>query len=407
LTRDRLRLLFLLPFPPRLGGTHGGARVTGQLIGGLAARHDVAALFHAEHGESAIEPELAAACDTFESVERRGPPSGLWERILPRLSLLRGVPIWASEIAEPRFATRTAELAAEWRPDVVQLEYPVIGQYLPALAGCAAPRVLVDHDAGARGIRRWPGLLGGLTGALDARAWGTFERRVLTQVDAGVVFTERDRQAVERLGTGTPIRQIPLGTPVPETPLDPLGGSPPGVLFVGNFAHPPNVDAARWLAAELFPAVRRSCAEAHLTIVGPGPPPDLAAIGPENAAVTGEVPDVLSYLDAAAVVVAPLRTGGGMRVKVVEALAAGKAVVATPLAVEGLGVTSGDQLEIAEGADELVAAMVRLLTDSERRTALAARARQWASEHLGWETSLAGYEALYHSLLARRGPENA
>jgi glycosyltransferase involved in cell wall biosynthesis len=94
-----------------------------------------------------------------------------------------------------------------------------------------------------------------------------------------------------------------------------------------------------------------------------------------------------------------------MRVKVVEALAAGKAVVATPLAVEGLGVTSGDQLEIAEGADGLVAAMVRLLTDSERRKALAARARQWASEHLGWEASIAGYEALYRELLVRAGPE--
>jgi len=88
-------------------------------------------------------------------------------------------------------------------------------------------------------------------------------------------------------------------------------------------------------------------------------------------------------------------------VKVLEALAAGKAVVATPLAVEGLAVTSGEQLEIAGSADEFSRALERLLRDESRRTALAQSARAWACEHLGWGEAIARYDALYAELTAR------
>jgi glycosyltransferase involved in cell wall biosynthesis len=397
LNRRRFRLLFLLPFPPRLRGRHGGANVTGQLIAGLAQRHDVAALYLTHAGETAAEDELSALCDVLEGVESRWDPERLTARVRAKLALLRGVPTWATELAEPRFGARAAELAASWRPDVVQLEYPVMGQYLDALADCAAPRVLVDHEASVRD-RRFPGVLGRLTGALDIRAWRRFERRVVEGVDAVVVFTDRDRGALERLGASSPVVQIPLGTAVPAAPSDPVGGSPPAVLFVGNFTHPPNADAALWLATELYPRVRAMHPDARLILLGPSPGPELRALAGAGVEVTGEVPDVAPYLDDAAVVAAPLRTGGGMRVKVLEALAAGKAVVATPLAVEGLSVAAGEQLEIGRTAEELARAMSRLLGDEQAKRTLAARAREWAVEHLGWSESIARYEALYDSL---------
>lgn len=131
--------------------------------------------------------------------------------------------------------------------------YPVMGQYLHALDGCPAPRVLVDHDASLRDHRAWRGPLGGLTGTLDARAWRRFERAVLRQVGAAVVHTERDRLALEGLASGTPIIEIALATAIHPAPLDVSGGSPAGVLFVGSFTHPPNVDAALWLGSTIFP----------------------------------------------------------------------------------------------------------------------------------------------------------
>jgi glycosyltransferase involved in cell wall biosynthesis len=121
--------------------------------------------------------------------------------------------------------------------------------------------------------------------------------------------------------------------------------------------------------------------------------------------VTGEVADLMPYLEDAAVVVAPIRMGGGMRVKVLEALAAGKAVVTTPLAAEGLDVTGGDQLEIAAGEDEFHTAVLRLLRDEDRRHALGARAWKWSREHLGWDAAIAQYDGLYRSLADGREVE--
>jgi glycosyltransferase involved in cell wall biosynthesis len=398
LTGPRRRLLFLLPFVPDPRGTHGGQRVTGQLIAALAERHDVALLHLHEPGDARVGPGLLERCALVEGVER-GPAAGLRARIGPKLRLLRGIPTWASELAEPAFATRLRELAHSWVPDIVQLEYPVMGQYLDALEGCPAPRVLVDHEGSIRDLRSWNGPLAPLTSALDTRAWRRFERRVIARVQAVVVFTGRDRRKLEGLGAGTPIVALPFGAPLPAEPLSAVGGSPPGVLFVGNFMHPANTDAALWLGRALFPPLRSIDPQPRLTIVGPSPPPEVLGLAGEGVAVTGEVPDVTPYLDDAAVVAAPLRLGGGMRVKVLEALAAGKAVVATPLAVEGLGLNAGTELEIASGEEELRAALARLLGDQRARSELGARARAWACERLGWDVSIARYEALYTSLL--------
>ncbi len=106
----------------------------------------------------------------------------------------------------------------------------------------------------------------------------------------------------------------------------------------------------------------------------------------------------MPFLDAAAVIVAPLRDGGGMRVKLLEALAAGKAVVASPLAAAGLDVGHGRELSMAEDESQFAAEVVRLLDDPAARLDLARRARSWACAHLGWESSVQKYEALHSEL---------
>jgi glycosyltransferase involved in cell wall biosynthesis len=380
--------------------------VTGGLLARLARRHDVAVLCLAEPGEPPLEAELVRVCARFEAVPRRS-AGGLRARVGPKVALLRAVPTWASELAEPAFARAAARMAGEWRPDLVQVEYPVMGQYLDALDSCPAPRVLVDHDASIRDLREWRGPFARLTRALDERAWRIFERRVLERVQAAVVFTGRDRRALAALGTSTPVVEIPFGTPIPEAPLDAVGGSPPGILFVGNFRHPANTDGALWLARTLFPPLRAAPPEPRLTIVGPAPPAELGALASNGIHVVGEVPDVAPYLRDAAVVAVPIRVGGGMRVKVLEALAAGKAVVATPLAVEGLDLVPGEQLEVAAGEEEFRRALAGLLTDEQARRELGARARAWAVDRLGWDAPVARYEELYEWLVAAESPARA
>jgi glycosyltransferase involved in cell wall biosynthesis len=118
--------------------------------------------------------------------------------------------------------------------------------------------------------------------------------------------------------------------------VDHLGSAPldavaprPELVFVANFAYQPNVDAAFWLCREIFPRVREQVPEARALLVGNGPPQELQALACEHIFVTGRVPSVAPSLDRAAVVVCPLRVGGGIKVKMLEALCRGKAIVAS------------------------------------------------------------------------------
>jgi glycosyltransferase involved in cell wall biosynthesis len=189
------------------------------------------------------------------------------------------------------------------------------------------------------------------------------------------------------------------GTLLPVESLNPLGASPPQLLFVGNFIHAPNVDAATRLIGQIFPAVRKHYPEAKLLIVGDHPTVQLQQMAGDNVVITGCVPDVTTYLDDAAVVVVPLRLGGGIRVKVLEAMASGKAVLASPLAVEGLDLSPGEHVMVAETDEQFSAGIIELLSNPPSRSALASRARTWAEENLGWQNAVTAYDKLYQSLI--------
>lgn len=394
----RRRLLFLLPCAPRLDASHGGGRAAAHLLTALAARHDVGLLVLRDHDEPRVDEALGRRAALVEEWSRPGRVARTL-RLLP--SLLGGRPLRIADWTVPGFARRVTAVARSWRPDIVQIEFAEMGQYLPALAACDAPRVLTVHEPGTLAARERMGRRRGpirTIARLDLRAWERFERTIVAGVDAVVAFTDRDRRALLPVAGATPVVRIPLAVPVPEHALDPAGTPPSTVLFVGSFIHFPNVDAAAWLAREIFPEVRARCPEATLEIVGDRPPRALRRLGGAGIRVVGRVPDVTPHLDRAAVVVAPLRLGGGMRVKVLEALAAGKPVVATPLAAAGLDVADGAEIILAESAEAFGAAVGRLLIDPGRRVALAARAREWAIANISPERCAEGYEALYDEL---------
>jgi polysaccharide biosynthesis protein PslH len=394
-----MRLLFLLPFPPDPEGRHGASRMTGQLVECMAARHEVAVI----HLRAPEEPPIATALNErlalSVEVERPSLVAGARVRRSGRraLGLAAGRPLWATDWRVPDFDARVREAVRDWRPDIVQAELQVMGQYL---AGLATPTVLVDHDPGAATARDLAGWEHGLRRAgrrLDALAWKRYERRILAAADALVTFTERDAAA---LAPSRPAAVIAPGVALPPQASDPVGAAPPRVLFLGSFGHPPNVDAAVRLAVDVMPTVRERVPDAVLEIVGDAPPAQVRGLAGDSVIVTGRVPDVRPHLDRAAVVAAPLRLGGGMRVKVLDALAAGKALVATPRALAGVPIEPGTHALVADGDSELGEAIVELLRDPEQRRRLGTAARALAAERLTWERAAVEYEALYASLLA-------
>ena len=403
---DRLRVLVVAPFPPQATGRHGGARALAANLRAIATRHEVAIVYVPDSPATEPDERFASACALVEALPARelyGPRRWL-RRLAVDAALVRGVPIWASELRTKEAAARLAALAAAWRPDVVQFEFLPTTVFFEALGQFDAPRVLVDHDAGLRpahGFGQLPRLVRNLLHDLDERAWRRLDDQSAARVDATVVFTERDRLALNRSHPRL-TECIPLVLPARERALDPLGHPPQTILFVGYFAHEPNADAARWLALEIFPRIRETHRDAQLVIVGGEPPAEVRGLEPQGVATAGAVADVSEHLDAAAVVVAPIRIGGGVRVKVLEALGAGKAVVATSLAAEGIDAPAGETIVLADSTQDFAAAVAALLDDEERRKHVALAAYAWARERDSGDTTAALYDRLYRELLAAR-----
>ena len=157
------------------------------------------------------------------------------------------------------------------------------------------------------------------------------------------MFSRRDGEAIAESvpDVVARIRVNPFGIVLPER-ADRSLEVPGTMLFVGNFAHPPNRDAAIWLAREILPAVVARCPDARLRVVGAEAPAEVLALAGEHVEVFADAPSVSPHLDRAALVLAPVRSGGGMRMKVLEAIATGKAVLTTPRGAEGFdGVPRG------------------------------------------------------------------
>jgi glycosyltransferase involved in cell wall biosynthesis len=227
----------------------------------------------------------------------------------------------------------------------------------------------------------------------QARAWNRFDRiQVFTQHDADLVRTispeVADRLRVNPFGI-RPLREA-----------DPRLEEPETLMFVGMFLHPANVDAALWIANDIMPLLRRCRPGVRLMIVGGYAPDSVRKLQRDDITVTGYVPSVYPFLERASVVLVPVRRGGGMRMKVLEAMAMGKAVVTTSLGAAGLSANGEEPpLGIAEDSDTIAAATTALLASKESRHSLGHRARVFAIEHHGWPVFVQRLESTYAEIV--------
>lgn len=212
------------------------------------------------------------------------------------------------------------------------------------------------------------------------------ERRALERYDRVFVCSDDDAAA---LRGGGPRRArvvvAPNGVDLARYRPTPLPATP-AVLLPGSFAYGPNVDAAAWLAREVWPRVRAARPDAVLRLVGRSPAREVLELdGRDGIAVHADVPAMAPFYAAARAVVVPLRVGTGTRLKALEALAAGRPLAGTTVGLEGLGLTDGREALIADDPRDLAAALLALLGDDALARGLAERGRRHAERHFGWE----------------------
>jgi glycosyltransferase involved in cell wall biosynthesis len=384
-----MRILMAAPLLPHPASTAGGALVIFGEIEALARRHDVVLVSFA--GASPADRE------GLETLRQLGVTVHyVWRGSARGLAVLRrrialavrwaagSDPLRALKFQDPAMQAAIDEAAQGRRFDLLHVEDSAMGQYRypPGI-----PSVLTDQDVRPADEGPQP----------EARRWRGYQRTVWRRFDRLQVYTERDAAGLRRLAPDLAerIRVNPFGVDV-DPATDATAEREDELVFVGGFHHAPNVDAACWLVRDILPLVRAQRESAHLTIVGADPPRAVRVLASERVTVTGFVPDVAPYLYRAAVVVAPLRAGRGMRVKLLQALARGKAVVTTPLGAEGLAPDA--PLRIASSAAEIAAAIIIFLNDPVARRSLGHEARAFVAEHHSWSGFANRLAAIYREL---------
>ncbi len=181
--------------------------------------------------------------------------------------------------------------------------------------------------------------------------------------------------------------------------LQPIQRHPDSVniMTLGSLHYPPNADGIRWFLNEVFPQVRQQIPEVTLTIIGKNPPADFvqAATQDDAITVTGYVPDLTPYMEAAALMVVPVRAGGGMRVRLLEAFARAMPAVTTTVGLEGIEAVNGREVLVADDPADFAAATVRLLGDKTLQKQLAENGRLLAETRYDWQVVLSQMDAVY------------
>lgn len=399
-----MKILLALSMVPQADGVGAIPKLLHAQLLGLRERNDVTVVgsFGELPGQAQAAEALMRSDLDAHFVDRRRSPSPL-RRWSVRAQLAAS---WATRPWPWRAVSATAgvqptldRLAADRSFDVVAVEEDLMSvlRFPPG-----APTVLTEHEAFQAPASSWraPRLRERpeqLFRVRDWRRWARFQQAAWERADLIQVYSESDAAEIAKRSpqVAERVRVDPFGL-VPPAPADPARVKPNTVLFAGTFTHLPNRDAALWLASEIMPAVRSGHPEAHLRLVGSAPPREVLDLAGPGVEVIADAPSMEPHLEAAAVVVAPVRTGGGMRMKVLEAMARGKAVVTTPLGAEGFtGFGAGPPLAIGADAAAIASATADLLADDGKRDALGRRARDFAIRHHSPEAWALRLEKVY------------
>jgi glycosyltransferase involved in cell wall biosynthesis len=223
------------------------------------------------------------------------------------------------------------------------------------------------------------------------------------RADLCLFTSEREVDLVRIVSPNTATLAVANGVDLEYFRPEPVKVEPGSIVFTGTMNYRPNADAVQHLVRDILPRVHQLRPDALLTVVGGGVPPSIQRLAGPRVVVTGRVRDIRPFVKRAAVMLAPLRIGGGTRLKVLEALAMGKAMVSTPLGCEGIAVKSGEHLAVADDPLNFAREVVRLLDDPAAANAMGARGRALAERHYGWPALAAEMERALEGVVSRRG----
>jgi polysaccharide biosynthesis protein PslH len=395
-----------LPYPPHQGGA---LRSYGIIHGLYQAGHEITLLsFHDKtDGVAAESTPLANYCVQIETIT---PPTR------SKLDRLRDLffsrqPDIARRLYSDDFYACLQQLIAEKSFDLIQFQGIEVACYLPLLkrkgiraklcydafnAEAALQRLIFQVDRGD--VRRWAAAAYSL---IQAQRITHYERTICQQADAVIAVSTEDANILRQYRPDKRVGVVTNGIFVDDyqDASEQLDLGEHVLVFTGKMDYRPNVDAMIWFTDNVLPLVQAHLHDTKLYIIGQKPHPRLEKLRSRHQIeISGWVQDVQPFLKGASVYVAPLRMGSGTRLKILEAMAAGCAVVATPIAISGMRAEAHTALIVTEKAEKMAQEIIHLLQNPTQRVTLGKSAQEFVKRYYDWPVLIPNLLKIYEEL---------
>ncbi len=360
-----------LPFPL----SHGAAVRIYNLMRRAAADFDQVLVAFVEQ-PLPIPQELHDICVEIVTVRRPG------SHALPSTPR----PETVEEFDSPTFHAALLQTTKKWKPQIAQLEFTQMAQYAPDCA--PAKTLLVEHDITYDLYAQMLAREEDWETRRQYERWLNFEREAWTRVDRVVTMSEKDRQLVPgavAIPNGVDLERFQPSSGEPE---------PRRLLFIGSFAHRPNVLAVEFFLAKVFPLLKN----VTLHVIAGQRHERFWDLRQDGVEVEGFVSDVRPAYRRATIVIAPLVASAGTNIKIMEAMAMGKAIVSTEAGIHGLDLTRGDDVIVEDDPAKMAAAIASLLDTPTDRKRIERHARRTAEDRYGWDAIAREQKRLYENL---------
>lgn len=379
-----MRILFLSP--RQSWPTVSGAKLRDyHFAKALGGRAQLTYGFFAERGGDAPTIEQFPFCERLVAIPA--------PKMYTPAKILRGMlgrwPLPVVNYTSPEMEKVIRGLADSF--DIVHFDIVQMAGYAPLIRQTMpGARITYNwHNIESELMRRYaetaPSAARKAYGHLTARRMEALEKDLLNTSFGHLVCSQREKDQLLRIAPEARIAVIENGVDA--------GGFSPGafrearkrLVFVGSMNYHANIDAAGWFTREIWPSIHHKFPDWKLTLVGSNPAPAVLALKSESVEVTGTVPSVAPYYENALAAIVPLRTGGGTRLKILEAMAAGVPVISTTLGAEGLAVNPGEHILIADQIASWTAALDSVSKDPARWSAIASAGRRLVESRYDWE----------------------
>ncbi len=378
----------------------------------LARRHDLTAavLVDDEFDIDECRRAMQAYCCEVVMVPNPYGREGLAKRLLQLRSLASTRSFERLRVTLPALQQTLDRVLRARRFDVVNLEFPYLGHYQlrQAPPGMKLPALVVDSHEIAYDLARQFARSGGSVGrrVYAGANWRKLRREELgtyREADGVYLCGAADERRLLNEAPGVRTAVVPNAADVEYFQPRTTDPRPDGrtVIYFGLLSTVPNIDAVDHFVQDIWPRIAKARPDARFKIIGGRPPPSLQALAGPGVELTGFVSDLRPHLAAAAAVVVPLGLGGGTRLKIVEAMAMGKAIVSTTLGAEGIEVVPGRDILVEDEPVAFADAVNRLLAEPDLAARIGRSARQLAVDRYGWSEAARTLEGFYRQVMEK------